>query len=134
MPPYNSVISSGKAWSQLPIQPSATASSLAPGMSFVAIQQLQIEQDAEHVRDKRSLLEIQEEEKALQQETEFLAWWTAEEERIKLEGESAQLPQGARPRQTSKRGGKMADQGTKQGKSKRHAGKSRSNQQTSSHP
>lgn len=51
-------------------------------MSFVAIQQLQLEQDATPTKDKRSLKEIQEEE-------EFLKWWTAEEARLKAEEQSA---------------------------------------------
>jgi inhibitor of Bruton tyrosine kinase len=79
-------------------------------MSFVAIQQLQLEQVAGHSKEKRSLREIQEEEKALQQEADFLAWWTAEEERIRLEAEiAAASPQVARPRPTKERGRK-ADQ------------------------
>jgi hypothetical protein len=78
-------------------------------MSFVAIQQLQLEQIAGHTKDKRSLLEIQEEEKALQQEADFLAWWTAEENRVRLEAEIAAAPQDARRKVTKERE-KKADQ------------------------
>ena len=56
------------------------------GMLFAAIQQAQQEQGAP-VRDKRSLKEIQEEERDLQAERDFLVWWTAEEERLRLEGQ-----------------------------------------------
>jgi hypothetical protein len=40
------------------------------------------------VLDKRSLLEIQEEEQARQAEDDFLKWWAAEEERVKLESQA----------------------------------------------
>jgi len=59
------------------------------GMSFLAIQQLELEQMA-GAPNKPSLREIQEEEQALQAEADFLAWWTAEEERIKLETQMAE--------------------------------------------
>lgn len=36
-------------------------------------------------KDKRSLRDIQEEEKAHQQEADFLKWWAKEEERVRLE-------------------------------------------------
>lgn len=36
-------------------------------------------------KDKRSLRDIQEEERARQQEADFLKWWAAEEERVRLE-------------------------------------------------
>lgn len=53
-------------------------------MSFVAIQHLQQEQVAP-AKDRRSLREIQAEEHALQEEADFLKWWTAEEERVQQE-------------------------------------------------
>ncbi|KAF9483060.1 hypothetical protein BDN70DRAFT_874303 [Pholiota conissans] len=74
----------GKAWTLPPVQPIAEPSPPARGMSFVAIQYSQQEQFAP-VKDKRSLREIQEEEHALQEEADFLKWWTAEEERVKQE-------------------------------------------------
>ncbi|KAL1759711.1 hypothetical protein FB107DRAFT_204512 [Schizophyllum commune] len=76
--------SSGAAWTSPPIEPVAVSST---GMSFAAIQQAQQEQGAP-VRDKRSLKEIQEEERDLQAEADFLVWWTAEEERLRLEAEA----------------------------------------------
>lgn len=64
-------------------------------MSFVAIQQLQIDQDAfVPGKDKRSLREIQEEEKSRQEEADFLKWWAAEEERVRLEAEALSHPKG----------------------------------------
>lgn len=57
-------------------------------MSFTAIQlsQAQAEQEVTpSKKDKRSLLQIQEEERARQAEEEFLRWWSAEEERVKAE-------------------------------------------------
>lgn len=93
---------SSKAWSApAPMTPTPAAS--MRGMSFVAIQQLEIDQvDASSKeKDKRSLLEIQEEEEAKRQEDVFLKWWQAEEERMRLENEaSTSRPQ--KPAQPSK--------------------------------
>ncbi|KAF8174215.1 hypothetical protein BJ912DRAFT_1147572 [Pholiota molesta] len=74
----------GKAWTLPPVQPIAAPSPPSRGMSFVAIQYSQQEQ-VTPVKDKRSLREIQEEEHALQEEADFLKWWTAEEERVQQE-------------------------------------------------
>lgn len=79
--------STGKAWGPSP-QPSTPPTTQADGMSFVAIQELQREQETPQVKDKRSLKEIQEEEQAQQQEEEFLRWWAAEEERVRQENEA----------------------------------------------
>lgn len=57
------------------------------GMSFLAIQHSQQARVAPP-KDKRSLREIQEEEHALQEEADFLIWWTAEEERLQQEAEA----------------------------------------------
>ena len=54
-------------------------------VSFAAIQLAQAEQDAPIPKDRRSLVEIQEEERARQVEEDFLRWWAAEEERLKEE-------------------------------------------------
>ena len=45
------------------------------------------------VNDKRSLLEIQEEEQARQAEDDFLKWWATEEERVKLEAQVLAISQ-----------------------------------------
>ncbi|THU96002.1 hypothetical protein K435DRAFT_778780 [Dendrothele bispora CBS 962.96] len=79
--------STNKAWSSTPFYEPAAQSTA--GMSFVAIQQLQLEQGAGTVKDKRSLLEIQQEEQARREEADFLKWWEAEEERVRLETEAA---------------------------------------------
>ena len=70
-------------------------------MSFVAIQELQREQGREPTKDKRSLLQIQEEEQARQVEEDFLKWWTAEEARLKAEEQGT--PQGSQRPQKSKK-------------------------------
>lgn len=74
-------------------------------MSFVAIQQLQLEQGLPAGKDKRSLREIQEEEQAQQQEAGFLKWWAAEEERVRLEAEEL-----SKPRKPKSRRGKAGKQ------------------------
>ncbi|KAJ6490484.1 hypothetical protein DFH09DRAFT_374031 [Mycena vulgaris] len=84
------VSSSNKAWTQPPPAPvTAPAPPPVSGVSFVAIQQLQLEQGTSSGRDKRSLREIQEEEKARQAEADFLKWWAAEEARVQSEAEAA---------------------------------------------
>lgn len=56
----------------------------ATNMSFAAIQNSQ-KQQATRMKNIISFREIQEEEESLQVEADFLKWWTAEEERVKLE-------------------------------------------------
>ncbi|KAJ7709467.1 hypothetical protein B0H17DRAFT_1028081 [Mycena rosella] len=100
------VSSNSKAWTQPPPAPVAAPSSAAvSGMSLVAIQQLQLEQGTSSGRDKRSLREIQEEEKARQAEADFLKWWAAEEERVKLEAQAVSVP-----KQSSRRNKKAKSQ------------------------
>jgi len=94
-------------------------------MSFVAIQQLQLEQVAGHIKDKRSLREIQEEEKALQQEADFLAWWSAEEERIRLEAEIAAAPQDGRPKPTKKKADQMGNRAARSNRGRGFGGSNR---------
>ena len=75
-------------------------------MSLIAIQQLELDQVAGGSnKEKRSLREIQEEEKERQQEADFLAWWAAEEERVKVETESASMGRGAKSSKRPKRQG-----------------------------
>lgn len=65
----------------------------APGAttSFATIQLLQQEEDFSKSTSKvkRSLKEIQEEERAQRAEEEFMKWWAAEEERVQLEAIAA---------------------------------------------
>ena len=72
-----------------PVQaPPEVGSSTTPP-SFAAIQQQQRDQGATPNKSKKSLLEIQEEEQARQAEVDFLKWWAAEEERIRLETQTS---------------------------------------------
>ncbi|KAJ3888511.1 hypothetical protein GG344DRAFT_53490 [Lentinula edodes] len=98
--------STPKAWVSTPVHeplpPTITNSNLK-GVSFVAIQQLQLEQGTSNINDKRSLLEIQQEEQAKREEEDFLKWWNAEEERVRLETEAFERMQsGDKGRQGSK--------------------------------
>ena len=60
-------------------------------VSFAEIQRAQQEQIPPK-QDKRSLKDIQEEEHARQVEDDFLTWWAAEEERLRLEQETTSQP------------------------------------------
>lgn len=59
-------------------------------MSFAEIQQLQSQPSSTgaHAKERQSLKDIQAEEAELQAEAEFMKWWTAEEERIRIENEA----------------------------------------------
>jgi len=97
------------AWTSAPIQEPIVESTA--GMSFAAIQQLQLEQgSAGNTKDKkgRSLLQIQQEEKERREEEEFLKWWEQEEERVRLETEEATR---LSVEETNKKGGGKAARG-----------------------
>lgn len=79
---------SGSVWTLPPVQPVVQPSAPTSGISLVAIQQLELEQHNAPIKDKRSLKEIQEEERARQQEEDFLKWWAAEEARLQAEEQS----------------------------------------------
>jgi hypothetical protein len=71
-------------------------------ISFAEIQQLQSQPSNATIRanERQSLRDIQAEEAELQAEAEFMKWWTAEEERIRLENEvmaASLLQQQQRP-------------------------------------
>jgi inhibitor of Bruton tyrosine kinase len=68
------------------VEPISKPSSSVP-ISFAEIQQLQSQPNVV-VKERRSLRDIQAEEAELQAEVEFMKWWTAEEERIRLENEA----------------------------------------------
>lgn len=114
--PIRRTASNTAAWTLPPVQPSvqpsaSLAAAPASGMSFVAIQELQREQGGRGKEKMRSLKEIQEEEQARRVEAEFLAWWAAEEERLRVEQEGGGPPvQGApssrRAKGKRKEGGK----------------------------
>ncbi|CDO69783.1 hypothetical protein BN946_scf184766.g28 [Trametes cinnabarina] len=99
-------VSSGNVWTPPPVQPVVQpAHTSGAAMSFAAIQLSQLEQDVAPVKDKRSLVEIQEEERARQAEEDFLRWWAAEEERVKEEQAAlaALLSSADRPKQKPKK-------------------------------
>lgn len=83
-----SMCRSGSVWTPppvQPVQPVVRATSSGSAISFAAIQLSQLEQDVAPAKDRRTLVEIQEEERARQVEEDFLRWWTAEEARLKEE-------------------------------------------------
>ncbi|KAI0057376.1 hypothetical protein BV25DRAFT_1973088 [Artomyces pyxidatus] len=92
-----------KAWTLSPVQPIVQPSP-SGSVSFVAIQQSQSEQDTAP-RDRRSLKEIQDEERDRQVEEDFMKWWAAEEERLRQEAEAvAPAPKASRSKKpTSKK-------------------------------
>lgn len=120
--------SSNSAWTLPPVEPivEPTPSASQAPMSFAAIQQLQLEQGVAPAKDKRSLKEIQEEERARQAEEDFLKWWAEEEERVRVENEEiAALVSGQG--QTQRRG-QMAGSRVKKNKKPRGEGKGRPSQ------
>ncbi|TFK48398.1 hypothetical protein OE88DRAFT_521568 [Heliocybe sulcata] len=84
-------VSSGPAWSSPPVQPVVNTMPTTSTLSFAAIQQMQLDQTVGTGKTKQNLRDIQEEEQARQQEADFLKWWAAEEERVKLETEGGPL-------------------------------------------
>ena len=91
----------GKAWTLPSAEPISRVSSTGARISFAEIQQLQ-SQPAQAAHERLSLRDIQAEEAELQAEVEFMKWWTAEEERIRLENEAVAaslLVQSNQPRQ-----------------------------------
>ncbi|KAJ3760008.1 hypothetical protein EV360DRAFT_40745 [Lentinula raphanica] len=116
----NPVKSTPKAWVSTPVipEPSSTLTNAnGKGMSFVAIQQAQLEQGTSNAKDKRSLLEIQQEEQAKREEEDFLKWWNAEEERVRLETEAMERLASAGDK--GRQGGKTRAQKNTSKKSKK---------------
>ncbi|KAF8549143.1 hypothetical protein OG21DRAFT_1606591 [Imleria badia] len=74
------------AWTLPPAQPIAapTVPSSTTTVSFADIQRMQELLTTSTSKDRRSLRDIQE-EKARQQESDFLKWWAKEEELVRLE-------------------------------------------------
>ncbi|KAG5636401.1 hypothetical protein H0H81_008175 [Sphagnurus paluster] len=118
-PTMRRVSSGGKAWTQPPASaPTPAGPAGGTRMSFTAIQELERAQEellGEAGRERRTLREIQEEEQGLRAEAEFLAWWNAEEERVRLEAIVAEAEREKGERKASGRqkrgGGRKADQG-----------------------
>ncbi|KAI0032970.1 hypothetical protein K488DRAFT_8069, partial [Vararia minispora EC-137] len=89
------------AWTLRPVQPVVQTAAASP-LPFAEIQRLQREATSAAPRDKRSLREIQdeerrraEEERELEVEVEFLRWWAEEEERVRREAGGAAVEGGA---------------------------------------
>lgn len=95
---------STKAWSPVPMQALSAPVTAAPAQSFAEIQAMQIQQTMVPEKDKRSLIEIQEEERARQAEADFLKWWANEEERVRLESqaEAAAIASSSSPKSERK--------------------------------
>lgn len=76
-------------WTLPSVEPVFQPSSSSP-ISFAEIQQLQSQPSntTTKAKERQSLRDIQAEEAELQAEAEFMKWWTAEEERIRLENEA----------------------------------------------
>lgn len=109
------VSNSGAAWTLPPVQPVVQSSvAESSSLSFAEIQQLQLLQGMPAPKDKRSLVEIQEEERAIQQEADFMKWWAAEEARTQAEALRASETQTQRAAPRSKnRGRKKHSHGTR---------------------
>lgn len=73
------------AWTLCPVQSCGEPGAQDVVPSFAEIQLLQQTQGSSATKDKRSFLDIQEEERARQQEEDFLRWWATEEGRVKQE-------------------------------------------------
>ncbi|KDQ61981.1 hypothetical protein JAAARDRAFT_528626 [Jaapia argillacea MUCL 33604] len=87
------VPSGGTVWTAPPVHPVVEPVLQGSAPSFVAIQQMQLDQVAGSSKGKhQSLREIQEEENARRAEEDFLKWWAAEEERVRLETEGPPPP------------------------------------------
>ncbi|KAI6032378.1 hypothetical protein BKA83DRAFT_106442 [Pisolithus microcarpus] len=69
------------AWTLCPVQSCGEPGAQDVVPSFAEIQLLQQTQGSSATKDKRSFLDIQEEERARQQEEDFLRWWATEEGR-----------------------------------------------------
>lgn len=82
--------SNGKPWAGPSSNPPSDGQSPQNRVtSFAAIQSLQEEEKLPKGKQKQSLKEIQEEERARAAEEDFLKWWAAEEERVREEEEEA---------------------------------------------
>ncbi|KAG0701289.1 hypothetical protein DFH29DRAFT_927750 [Suillus ampliporus] len=100
------VSNTGAAWTLPPVQPVVQPSVASSSLSFAEIQQLQLLQDMPAPKDKRSLVEIQEEERAVQLEADFMKWWAAEEARMQAEAYRASEALRAPPSRSKDQRGK----------------------------
>jgi len=133
---------SGNAWVLPTAEPVSRSPSSSAPISFAEIQQLQ-SQPSTATTERRSLRDIQTEEAELQAEAEFMIWWTAEEERIRLENEAVaaslmvqQEPQKQQHRSGGKKDKKSTAPAPPEGKSSRKTpiGGERRHQHRHAHP
>ncbi|KAG1752473.1 uncharacterized protein EDB91DRAFT_1292879 [Suillus paluster] len=108
------VSNTGAAWTLPPVQPVVQSSVASSSLSFAEIQQSQLLQGIPAPKDKRSLVEIQEEERAVQLEADFMKWWAAEEARTQAEAHRASEALRATPTKSKDRGGKRQSYSTRQ--------------------
>jgi len=94
------------AWTLPPVQPVVQSSAASSSLSFAEIQQSQILQSKPTSKDKRSLIEIQEEEQAIRAEEDFMKWWAAEEARTREEARLAAEALVSSPSNRNQRGKK----------------------------
>ncbi|KIY64568.1 hypothetical protein CYLTODRAFT_401654 [Cylindrobasidium torrendii FP15055 ss-10] len=101
---------SNKAWTRPPAEPVTPPPPSGIAMSFAEIQQSQEFRPVE--KEKRTLLEIQEEEQARLVEQDFMKWWEEEEERVRLEQqrEEQAIKASLREAKTGHKGGGGARQ------------------------
>ncbi|KAG8936134.1 hypothetical protein FRC02_004452 [Tulasnella sp. 418] len=79
---------SGDPWAiSTPSVTAPVSDGVSRGASFVAIQEQQREQIRDDKKIKKSLLDIQEEERAKQVEADFERWWASEEAKVRMEQE-----------------------------------------------
>ncbi|KAG2131671.1 hypothetical protein DEU56DRAFT_454262 [Suillus clintonianus] len=108
------VSNTGAAWTLPPVQPVVQPSvAESSSLPFTEIQRLQLLQGIPASKDKRSLVEIQEEERDIQVEADFMKWWAAEEARTQAEAHRASETQRAAPSGSKNRGGKKKSYGAR---------------------
>lgn len=71
-----------------PVEAAPSTSPSTSGASFATIQRQQQQQVPNKAIPKKSLLEIQREEEEHRVETDFISWWNAEEERLRLQSQA----------------------------------------------
>ncbi|KAG1733731.1 hypothetical protein EDB19DRAFT_2001024 [Suillus lakei] len=115
------VSNTGAAWTLPPVQPVVQSSvAESSSLSFAEIQRLQLLQGMPAPKDKQSLIEIQEEERAIQVEADFMKWWAAEEARTQAEAHGASETQRAAPSRSKNRGGKKQSYGARSKRGEAH--------------
>ena len=82
-------------------------------ISFVAIQQQERDRATAPSKPKQSLREIQQEEREMQAETEFMKWWQAEEMRLKAESTTLERATAASLQEPSNSSSRGASKGQK---------------------